>query len=295
MPDGNDLWAIDPAGMLSVTDDGTGAWFLDYNGSLPVLRFVDDNGSEHARASITGGTVHQLAATSDGNAIASLRSSSSQVSINGESVFSGESNQSLLVKLKTNGAVAWTLPLGGQSSTIGLLARGSDDFVWAMGEVTGDEGEVLSHGDYSISLQGGGSVTDGLVAWYPFDGNAQDMSGNGNHGIVNGASLTTDRFGQVNKASSFDGANDRIDLGHHVLNPGNYDVTCVHVVSMAIQECGIRVYSIITRIMSTRMHISASGSPEIAFIAKSGRLGWSESFKLQKIHGIICTATYDND
>ena len=29
----------------------------------------------------------------------------------------------------------------------------------------------------------------GLVAWYPFDGNASDMSGNGNHGTVNGATL----------------------------------------------------------------------------------------------------------
>ena len=25
--------------------------------------------------------------------------------------------------------------------------------------------------------------------WYPFDGNASDMSGNGNHGTVNGATL----------------------------------------------------------------------------------------------------------
>ena len=24
----------------------------------------------------------------------------------------------------------------------------------------------------------------GLVAWYPFDGNASDMSGNGNHGTM---------------------------------------------------------------------------------------------------------------
>ena len=29
----------------------------------------------------------------------------------------------------------------------------------------------------------------GLVAWYPFDGNASDVSGNGNHGTVHGASL----------------------------------------------------------------------------------------------------------
>ena len=35
---------------------------------------------------------------------------------------------------------------------------------------------------------------NGLVGWYPFTGNANDMSGSGNNGIVVGASLTTDRF-----------------------------------------------------------------------------------------------------
>ena len=35
--------------------------------------------------------------------------------------------------------------------------------------------------------------TDGLVAWYPFNGNANDESGNGNSGTVNGATLTTDK------------------------------------------------------------------------------------------------------
>jgi hypothetical protein len=52
--------------------------------------------------------------------------------------------------------------------------------------------------------------TNGLVAWYPFTGNANDESGNGNNGTVNGATLTTDRFGNVNKAYSFDGVNDFI-------------------------------------------------------------------------------------
>lgn len=45
----------------------------------------------------------------------------------------------------------------------------------------------------------------GLIAHYPFNGNAKDMSGNGNHGVVNGATLTTDRFGKANSAYSFDG------------------------------------------------------------------------------------------
>jgi hypothetical protein len=53
--------------------------------------------------------------------------------------------------------------------------------------------------------------TNGLVGWWPFNGNANDESGNGNNGTVNGATLATDRFGQINKAYSFDGVNDMID------------------------------------------------------------------------------------
>jgi len=47
--------------------------------------------------------------------------------------------------------------------------------------------------------------TNGLVGWWGFNGNAQDGSGNGNHGTVNGATLTTDRFGNQDGAYSFDG------------------------------------------------------------------------------------------
>jgi len=47
----------------------------------------------------------------------------------------------------------------------------------------------------------------GLVAYYPFNGNANDESGNENHGTVNGATLTTDRFGTANKAYSFTNPN----------------------------------------------------------------------------------------
>ena len=48
--------------------------------------------------------------------------------------------------------------------------------------------------------------TNGLVAYYPFNGNANDESGNGNNGTVHNATLTTDRFGNPNSAYSFDGA-----------------------------------------------------------------------------------------
>ncbi|MCX6272802.1 MAG: dockerin type I domain-containing protein [Bacteroidetes bacterium] len=54
--------------------------------------------------------------------------------------------------------------------------------------------------------------TNGLVAWYPFNGNALDMSGNGNSGTVNGATICADRFGSPNSAYNFDGMNDYIGI-----------------------------------------------------------------------------------
>ena len=56
--------------------------------------------------------------------------------------------------------------------------------------------------------------TNGLVGYWPFNGNANDESGNGNNGTVNGATLTTDRFGLANKAYSFDGVDDFIEILH---------------------------------------------------------------------------------
>ena len=45
--------------------------------------------------------------------------------------------------------------------------------------------------------------SNGLVGWWPFNGNANDESGNGNNGTVNGATLTNDRFGNANQAFNF--------------------------------------------------------------------------------------------
>ena len=55
--------------------------------------------------------------------------------------------------------------------------------------------------------------TNGLVGWWPFNGNANDESGNGNDGTVNAATLTTDRFGIANKAYNFDGIDDYVNCG----------------------------------------------------------------------------------
>ena len=73
--------------------------------------------------------------------------------------------------------------------------------------------------------------TNGLIAWYPFNGNANDESGNGNNGTVNGATLTTDRFGNVNKAYSFDGVDDKIQINQVPFTNGPFTFNCWYKIS----------------------------------------------------------------
>lgn len=53
---------------------------------------------------------------------------------------------------------------------------------------------------------------NGLVGWWPFNGNANDFSANGNNGTAFGPTLTTDRLGNANSAYSFNGTGDYIQV-----------------------------------------------------------------------------------
>lgn len=62
----------------------------------------------------------------------------------------------------------------------------------------------------STSLQA--APTQGLVAYYPLNGNANDMSGNAHNGTATGTSPTTNKFGDPNTALFFNGTTDLITL-----------------------------------------------------------------------------------
>jgi hypothetical protein len=70
--------------------------------------------------------------------------------------------------------------------------------------------------------------TNGLIAWYSFSGNSNDLSGNGFNGANNGATLTTDRFSNSNSAYSFNGTSNYIDVNDVAplrLNNTNYSIS----------------------------------------------------------------------
>jgi hypothetical protein len=55
-------------------------------------------------------------------------------------------------------------------------------------------------------------LTNGLIGYWPFNGNANDESGNGNNGTVNSATLTSDRFGNVNSAYGLSTLSDNLTV-----------------------------------------------------------------------------------
>jgi hypothetical protein len=98
-----------------------------------------------------------------------------------------------------------TTPIpAGLSNTlrIGTLTPGDQQFQGMIDEV-----RIYNRALNAVEIQ---ALCGALVAYYPFNGNARDSSGNGHHGTANGATLTTDRLGNPNSAYSFDGVDDYI-------------------------------------------------------------------------------------
>lgn len=71
------------------------------------------------------------------------------------------------------------------------------------------------------------SVTEGLVAYYPFNSNANDSTTNHFNGIVHNAVMSNDRKGNSNSSYYFDGVDDYISVPHNAaLNlDGNFSIS----------------------------------------------------------------------
>ena len=69
-------------------------------------------------------------------------------------------------------------------------------------------------------------LTTGLLAFYSFDGNVNDVSGNNRNGTANGGlAYTTDRTNTANKAAIFDGVDDWINTPYTQSNLTDFTVS----------------------------------------------------------------------
>jgi Concanavalin A-like lectin/glucanases superfamily len=90
---------------------------------------------------------------------------------------------------------------------------------------------------------------NGLLAYYPFNGNANDESGNSNHGSAqNGLTFGTDRFGNPGKAASFDGIDDYIQIDDPNGNLGGFNTfTFSFWINTNFQELNWGLYGLISK------------------------------------------------
>ncbi|GAB4414808.1 MAG: hypothetical protein OHK0039_22920 [Bacteroidia bacterium] len=110
--------------------------------------------------------------------------------------------------------------------------------------------------------------TSGIVAYYPFNGNADDMSSQGHDAIVNGARLATDRFGEANAAYDFDG----IKQGLRIPYAPELDFSrqSVFSISLWIQPRDINSGCIILRNFDYGIKWNTTGQPLTLFSGTQG-------------------------
>jgi len=111
--------------------------------------------------------------------------------------------------------------------------------------------------------------TDGLLAYYPFNGNANDESGNGHNGEVIGSVLTTDRFGRSDMAYYFNGSNSYINSE---LDVSETDYTLSLWFKTNCNSCGI--YSV----------VSGAGAHDRHVYLNSGNI-YARIYSEETIHG----------
>ena len=120
------------------------------------------------------------------------------------------------------------------------------------------------------TLSASAQVTIGLVAKYSFNsGNANDETGSGHNGTVNGPNLTTDRFGNANHAYDYQGSiSESIDCGHF----SELDTLSAFTISVWLQKTSATNF---TNAIFSYQDRSVNGNPYI----KSGN--WTSNTMVQ--------------
>ena len=194
VPSGNNFVAIDSGAYHCVAIKGDGSLI-----NWGLLTEVP-NGNDFV--AIRAGSYHNFAQKSDGLWLSWGTCGDNRCEIPSGTNFSaivGGYVSSL--GLKTDGTlVAWGNNIYGQCDV-----PTGNDFV-----------EIDSSPFHCLAIRDSGELppdpTTDPIAYYPFNGNANDETGNGHDGTVYGATLTSDRFGNANSAYRFDGVDDYIQV-----------------------------------------------------------------------------------
>ncbi|MBL0267117.1 MAG: T9SS type A sorting domain-containing protein [Chitinophagaceae bacterium] len=133
-------------------------------------------------------------------------------------------------------------------------------------------------------------LTQGLISYWPFCGNANDETGNGNDGVVNGATLIPDRFGNPNSAYSFDGLSNFITVSDPVNNSLDFlgNPFSISVWIKTSQDNG----PLITKQNSSIANVSGDYNMDVA--DRNGRIAMGFGSGLGCARHSTDTVNYDN-
>jgi hypothetical protein len=93
-------------------------------------------------------------------------------------------------------------------------------------------------------LRESSSATNGLAAFYPFKGSADDKSGHDRNGVLHGPTLTSDRHGLANSAYLFTGSAAYIQIPDVLFTPSASGFTvCAWVLAGDISQRCMAVYT----------------------------------------------------
>lgn len=194
-------------GYVVVFDEGQCKHVFAWDRSLQI-----DNSSVSFRTYIGNGTNVYNTKTINildnkwHNIVVTFDNLGSKMYIDG-SLVSSKSNQNIA----ENTSGWWRL--GGVDSADSLIGDYDDFGIWNRTLTQAEITALYTGSNYSDTCNAvSGSLTQGLVGYWPFCGNANDDSGHGNNGTVNGATLTTDRFGNANGAYDFGEIDDYIEI-----------------------------------------------------------------------------------
>ncbi len=134
----------------------------------------------------------------------------------------------------------WSAPFGtitGGDSVIAWIAPDSSGYFYITCTIDDSRGGYDMDSLGIVVRDSSGAQTGDPVAWYPFSCNAQDYSGMNNHGTVNGAVLTANRFGNTDCAYSFNGSS------HHIRVPNSSSLNFTDAITVSFWMNASELYS----------------------------------------------------
>ena len=174
-------------------------WFDSSNGS--IINILHHNSSAttttNTPSNINDNQWHQIVGTFDGT--------NNNLYLDGQLISTAVTTTLSNLYYVSDGPVAFGRDGNNPSTATAMYQGWIDDIgIWNRALSQQEITNMYNGVNYSDTCNAvSGSLVNGLVAYYPFCGNAEDQSGNGLNGAVNGATLTNDRFGNSNSAYSF--------------------------------------------------------------------------------------------